>query len=872
MSQPELDTSDTFDIPSPPPVATNQTEAYFTLLNQSEPSIAINTQTEANEPRTNCSHPVDVHQEPKRAPIATIPELQLDDPISSEMKDTPVCDNSSEIDLRSSASTTHTTTTSAVDDETVAIVPVSQPGVELETSGLKAALVDSARNGESGNVIFQQSDTKTDTSRTESTGVTVSKYQPPNNKPNTTSVDAQIDATITESRPVPHTDNSALNTSAIDSTNNSLHDNDILRQSDTKTDISFSTGVTMSNHQPDAPNTAGCTSPNDKPSVKNVDSKLDKTITESSPLPPTDNSAPNADSASVPQEVVIPRTERSLPETANSVTTTSAVSGERSSRPVDQDKVYGELYDSLFPQNFTSEVLSSLLNPPAQVYSEIRHLDTKSKPVMIKTRNECQTETNVTYSHLSASPTFDTAARSLDDAVAGYTNMNSADSEGISPGESSRSTSYQTSAVLGPDGDLDINHRYPPSSLLSGSKPADNNTIPFSELTHSPSVEDLENKLEIAVPPARMEGLDGPLSPTYLSMGSDDGSAMEIYYSAEEDNADSEEEEMYKVDKIEDLRVADRVKEATGLPEEFTRQGEVTGMRLSERGEGEMRVVKVQNEGGKMDTEEKKDVNSWTEMQQQLRGQTSSQAQPRETGLSEFLVGSDAESQVKEEATKVFLRVKEEGQEERKEELLATPVQQVNKLMVCEFAPPSSEPRGQGEGSEGNWTKELETKDHRDGEKPNPSQEIQYLAHKDISPAHMHTASSDTGEVDMITPKAGGEASTASTIISNNATTSPGQDSCGGVKVVTGALTCSAELRSDATGIEHNRAPVENQSSEWVDTITQHADRTWTIQEQVAVELSAPEKDARRPDTEAADTLTERYQHPTEPQLDLYQG
>lgn len=124
----------------------------------------------------------------------------------------------------------------------------------------------------------------------------------------------------------------------------------------------------------------------------------------------------------------------------------------------------------------------------------------------------------------------------------------------------------------------------------------------------------------------------------------------------------------------------------------------------------------------------------------------------------------------------------------------------------------------------------------------------------------------------MITPKAGGEASTASTIISNNATTSPGQDSCGGVKVVTGALTCSAELRSDATGIEHNRAPVENQSSEWVDTITQHADRTWTIQEQVAVELSAPEKDARRPDTEAADTLIERYQHPTEPQLDLYQG
>ncbi|XP_036949199.1 uncharacterized protein LOC119016931 isoform X4 [Acanthopagrus latus] len=933
MSQPELDTSDIFDIPSPPPVATNQSESYFTFLNQSESSIAIKTQTEANGPRTNASHPVDVHQEPKRAPIATIPELQLDDPISSEMKHVPVCDNSSKIDPRSSASTTHTTTTSAADDETVAVVPVRQPGVELETSDLKAAPVDSARSGESDNVIFQQSDTKTDTSLTESTGVSVSNYQPPNDKPYTGSVDAQIDAVITESSPVPHTDNSALNTSAVGSINNILCDNDILRQSDTKPHTSLSTGVTISKHQPDAPNTAGCTTPNDRPSVKSVDSKLNKTMAESSPFPPTENSAPNAVSASA-SEALISRTERSLPETTNSVT---AVSGERSSRPVDQDKVYGELYDSLFPQNFTSEVISSLLNPPAQVYSEIRHLDAKSKPVMIKTRNECQTETNVMYSHLSASPTFDSAAHSMDDAVAGYTN-----SEVISAGESSRSTSYQTSAVSGLDGDLDIHHRYPPSSsLLSGSEPADNNTIPYSELTHDPSevksasirdtvksvpviqssappvsdyvtpqgtdsqitatirrvilvkesvadrasadsgslvpvpdkmsaAEDLERKLEIAVPPARMEGLDGPLSPTYLSVGSDDGSAMEIYYSAEEDNADSGEEEMYKVDKLEDLHLADRVKEAIRLPEEFTQQGEVTGM--SERDGGEMRVVKVLSEGGKIDTEEKKDVGSWTEIQQQLRGQISSQAQVQEPGLSEFLEGNDAKSQAKEEATKVFLQVKEEGQEERKEELLATPVQQVNKLMVCEFAPPSGEPRGQGEGSEGNWTKELETKDHRAGEKLYPSQEIQYLAHKDISPAHTHTASGNTGEVDTITPKAGGEGCKASTITSTSATTSPAQDSCGGVKAVTGTLTCGAELRSDATGTEHNKAPVENQSSEWVDTITQHTDRTWTIQEQVAVELSVPEKGACHPDTDATDSLSERYEHPAEPQLDLNQG
>ncbi|XP_042362207.1 beta/gamma crystallin domain-containing protein 1-like [Plectropomus leopardus] len=393
----------------------------------------------------------------------------------------------------------------------------------------------------------------------------------------------------------------------------------------------------------------------------------------------------------------------------------------------------------------------------------------------------------------------------------------------------------------------------------------------------------IETKESFSTPTGPTNGSDGPLSPTYLSVGSDDGSAMEIYYSAEEDNTEeSPHVEVYKVDERAKSPVVDVVKEAW-LREDLPHQGEITESRIKKRDEGEFRVliVKMQSEEGKMgNDEEKEDLNSRTEVQ--VRGQRS-EDQVQEIKMSDFLVGNDAKTQEKDEAATVLPQVKEgKGEEERKEELPATPVQQVNTRMVCDLAPPSNEPHGQGEGSAGNGTTKLETEDPPNGEKQLASQEIQYMSHKDIMISeYMQAVSSNTGEEDVITPRfreadeqvsptaAAQKIVEVSTETSSVTTASAVTDPSAGVEVVTGTLTHSAELQSNATQIEHNRAP---QSSEWVDTITESTDRTRTVQEQVAVELSAQSIDTHLPDTKAAETLSERQEHPAEAQPDLTQG
>ncbi|XP_078124592.1 uncharacterized protein crybg2 [Sander vitreus] len=883
MSQPELDTSNTFNISSPPPVATNQSKSYFTLPNKSQSSVDLNTKLNAMEPLTNGYNVLDAYQEPQKAPIATIPELQLGNPDSSEEKENfPVHDNTNP-----TASMSRTETTSDVDNQTVPSLPASQPPNLLDTSDKKAAVVDSV------------------------------------------------------------------------SFSNGPCDNNILQQSRTKTEISLieSTRVKLSHHQPDAPDVDDSTTQNGKLSLASVDSKSDTAIAESTPVPQADKPALNSDSASVHQEVSISRTERSIPESATSVKTTLAVSGKKGAHSVSPDAVYGELYESLFPQSFTSEVLSSLSNPSPQIHTEIRHPNTRSEPVMVKSCNECYTETNV-YSRLSASHEFDSTPCRMDDAVGDYTNIKATFSERkvISSHESSRFTSYQT--AVEPQRDPYISHRYLPSSINSGFEPVDSDKTPYSEPSRSLSevksgsfsliqdrsapvvqsssppvseyatsqgadtqVTDSKRRvivvkelvmdeasadpvcpspvpekmsaakhLEIRIEKREIfsslsgqrDGSDGPLSPEYLSLGSDDGSVMEIYYSAEEDNAEESGDEQM-VDKREELSVVDGVKEA-GL-REFPQQGEVAERGIRDRDEGKFRVVivKLQNEGGKMaNDEEKTGVTSRIEVEQQVGGQRS-EAQVQEIKTSQFHVGNDAKSHEKEVETTVLPQMKEEGEEERKEEILATPVQQVNTLMVCNFAQPSSEPLGQGEESEGNCTKELETEDPLNGGKQLPSQGIQYLSHKDIMISeYMHAASSNPREEDIITPRFReteeqvsltaeaakiGEVNKYSTETSSNTTASAVTDTSAGVEVVTGTLTHSAELQSDATEIEHNRAP---QRSEWVDTITQITDRTKTVQEQVTVKLSAPNADTHRRDLE--ETRSERHGHLAEVQPDLNQG
>ncbi|XP_034747985.1 uncharacterized protein crybg2 [Etheostoma cragini] len=877
MSQPELDTSKTFNIPSPPPMTTNQSKS-FTIPNKSQSSVDLNTELNAMEPLINVSNVFDAYQEPQKAPIATISELQLDKTDSTEEKENiPVHDNTNPPDSMS-----HTETNSDVNNQTVPSIPATQLPNLLDTSDKPVAVVDSV------------------------------------------------------------------------SFSNSPCDNNILQQSHTKTEISLAdtTRITSSHHQPDAPDVDDSTTQNGKLSLASVGSKSDAAIAESTSVPQAEKPAPSSDFATVHQEVSISRTERSILESAMSVKTTSAVSGKRGSCSVSPDAVYGALYESLFPQSFTSEVLSSLSNLSPQIHTEIRQPTTRSEPVMIKT---CHTET--VYSDLSASHEFNSTPYRMDDAIGDYTNVKATFSERkvISFSESSRFTSYQT--AVEPQRASYTHPQYLPSSLDSGFEPVDSDKTPYSEPSRSlsevksdgfsllqdrsapvvqsssPPISDnatsqgadiqvtdskrrgivvkelvrdeasagpspltekmsaanplevtIEKKETFSAPSGQRDGSDGPLSPAYLSLGSDDGSVMEIYYSAEEDNAqESGDEQMYTVDKIKQLSELDGVKK--DWLHEFPQQGEVAERGIEDRDEGKFRVVivKLQNEVGKMaNDEEKKGVNSQIEVEEHVGG-LRLEAEVQEMETSQFLVGNDAKSHKKEVETTVLPHVKEEGEEERKEEIPAIPVQQVNSLMVCSFAQPSSESLGQGEESEGNWTKELETEDPDNGGKKFPIQGIQYLSHKEIMISeYMHVASSNPREEDIITPRFREteeqvsltaeaakivEVDKYSKETSSNTTTSAVTDTSAGEEVVTCTLTHSAELQSDATEIEHNRAP---QRSEGVDTITLITEQTKTVQEQVTVELSAPNANTHRADP--GETPSERHSHPAEVQPDLNQG
>lgn len=146
----------------------------------------------------------------------------------------------------------------------------------------------------------------------------------------------------------------------------------------------------------------------------------------------------------------------------------------------------------------------------------------------------------------------------------------------------------------------------------------------------------------------------------------------------------------------------------------------------------------------------------------------------------------------------------------------------------------------------------------------------------------MHAAARNAREEDIITPKSKqaeeqvsftaeankrGEVSRESTETNSNAATSAVTDIPGGVEVVTGPLTHSTELQSDASETEHNKAP---QNSEWVDTITQSTDRIMAIPQQVTVELSTTK--THRPRTKAADVLSESLEHPARAQINTIQG
>ncbi|XP_026156027.1 uncharacterized protein crybg2 [Mastacembelus armatus] len=593
MSQPELDTSSTFDIPSPSLVATKQSESGITLPKLSQSSVPAKTE-ERKKPLTNGSDPPDVNTEP---PMASIPELQLDE----EQLNTAIPENSSKR-VSSSAHTPHKEAPSAIGTQIVPSRPASQSPVMFDSSDHKAALVNSF------------------------------------------------------------------------CTNNSLCDNDFPQQPYSKTvSLTEYTHVALSCSQPHAPNPISDIITNDASSSGDLP-----------PVPHNDKSALKADSASTRQELSVSRTERFVPKTEKSASATSTVMEENSTHPVVQNEVYGALYESLFPQSFTSEVMASLSNPPPQTHARTMQLNTNSEPVMVKTTDECQnTETNLFCSGLMTSRDF--TACKMDDAEHSYSNIQVKFSEKkvVSFSDSSKFTSYQSSTASELQTDPDVHHRYAPPSLSSASESVGQD-IPYSELTRShsglksdrftlihetirsvpvvqnsaPPVSDYvrshgmdtqvtDSKLRAVVikelvtdetssdpgclSPAldkmsTVKGLEikvktenfsapsgqrdeGLLSPVYLSVGSDDGSTTETYYSAEEDNAEeSGDEEMCTVTEREDDYVVDGLK-GLWLHNE---QKRIVESGISRRNEADLNVaiVKTQNKGSQIGNVENRENNA----------------------------------------------------------------------------------------------------------------------------------------------------------------------------------------------------------------------------------------------------------------------
>lgn len=751
LSQPELDTSGTFDIPSPPPVGTNHFESNFTTLQKVQPAVSINAQPEAKEPLKHIIANPEEPMESKKAPIATIPELQLGILDSSENNDFISAHESlPKSSLISLDTVTHTETTSVTDNQTTPIVPASPPPAMLATSDYK---------------------------------------------------DVDSDPVFMTSVP---------------------RDN-ILQDSYTKTEPSLaeSGGVELSHNRPDKPDTG------DSLVGKHPTTSVESTIvTEPTPLNDTDKSIFSADSASVPEE--ISSSGRTVSETPTSVTT-SALSHKKSHHPFNEDEVYGALYDSLFPQSFISDVLSSLTTSPPQIPSEIGYPKT-----IVRTLDEYWTETNTpTSSHLSTD--FDATRR--------YNSR-------MSSSESSRFTSYQT--VSESCRDTDILHTDVSPSHDSSSTPVDG--IGYSETTSHLSeakpdrftlIQDTVESspvVQISTPPVSDYGtfqdrdtqvtasirrvilvresvtdevsthavspvpdkmntalktetsghsgvMDAVVSPSYLSIGSDDGSVMEIYYSAEEDNAESEDEEMYTMDEGE-VHMVDRLKRVDRLREEFLQQAKDSGGCMSSRDEGICRGVIVQQT---VKQEKKQDNDIQSEVQ--LQPSQSSEGQWQEN--RKFVVGIDEGIR----SSVAFPHVKEEGKQKRKEEFLALPVQQVNTVMVCDLVLPSSEKHVQQEGSQEN-------------------------AGRDTS---SNSATSDTA----------------------------------GVTFVKGRTTHSAELHAGASEAEHSRT---SHSTEWVDTITQSTDTIRTVQQETPVNLT----DTHHPGVSA--TQSESRELPTGAQPDPIHG
>ncbi|CAB1434389.1 unnamed protein product [Pleuronectes platessa] len=425
-----------------------------------------------------------------------------------------------------------------------------------------------------------------------------------------------------------------------------------------------------------------------------ADSNTDATFTEPTLVP---------DSAPGREDVSVSHAERSsFPEAAKSVSTASADG--RAQRPPNQAVVYGELYDSLFPQSFSSEVTSSLSYPPPSpllIHTERIEVNSTLEPALVKTQS-------VVSSHLSSSHTHrldDAESRSTSTRVDPRDSQMDANAyrpsslvfRDIPSSERTRSVSNVKSDGVGLVQDTVRSapavQSPPPQVSDYAASPGAGTQVTASKqrvilvkelVTEEASadsacvspVPDKMNALEsleiqidtteflyAALVQGRGEGSEGPLSPAYLSVGSDDGSVMEVYYSAEENNQEeeeeeSEEEEMYTMYEREEV---DGVKEREW--------GEVVETGRSERGEGEFRVVIVKMQSEEEDEGDDVDLLSQTEEElHQPMGHVEETLVP-ESEMLEDLWSNDTKRQETEVAPAELSQIEEEEEVEEEEEM-----------------------------------------------------------------------------------------------------------------------------------------------------------------------------------------------------------
>ncbi|XP_061671087.1 uncharacterized protein LOC133498354 [Syngnathoides biaculeatus] len=818
MSQPALVTSDNFDIPSPPSIHSKLLQSYFALSQQTP--VNHSTKPGPQEHLTSGSDLL-LHHAVQNSPSASIPDLQQYDTVQSEEKESiPMGKNQS----KSNPTSIHTS------------VWMTSASSAAETASQPSQLP----------LLVDASDQLSDEAVDRNLAVTCIKG-PDDLQPSNT-------------------------------------DGDIL--------IREPTNLLLSHHEINVLDTLDSRSLNGEPSLTYDDANA--TLLPE-PVPNTE------------QEIEFLHTEQSLPETAEYVPPTLSISNQQIEPPVNQDVIYGALYESLFPQSFTSEILSSRPTSCADVSPETRNQKNKSEPFIV---SYFQNETDIYSSQITSGFTIRNDSFSTHSDLpshqrfysdnsppASEAQINSEIPDSYLPSSSHSSTYSYSEQPVESAYSIHINRGNSPGlyeqtlssvPVASNSAPAVSDYVTslgvdtqvtdskqrvilvkeviaeeknidsghYSSNLHTmttdihlkPKMDAADKEFVCSPPPGLTQPFSMPCSPVHLSLGSDDGSTADIYFSAEEDNMDSLDEQTRIMDKIEE--------ESLVCPSEVTNFQMFSPEKETINKIEHFELVNTEIEESKTANKEMENHIDLQDHIEQLLRSRREEFHEVVTGRTEFLKDEDGSIEQIDCVSKGLPQVKEE--------FLVTPVLQVKTPLVCEFAAPST--CRQGEGPDETWINVNETAGHLNEENQLLNHGLYNLQNGDVQGPKLLLPNSTTLEdEDLSTHEVREEEEKIFPITDATAEESPehaytkilttkcaSTESSGVTDVVTCLVKDGAELQSNSTIIEHHWLP---QQTEWVDTITQSAGNG-TQREQVADELPDLQADRHHPRNDATEELS----------------